>query len=84
MTKTITLATAIALLGAPAMAQELTFGAGSIDLGYVDADGTELNSVVVEGDVEFTYDQFLFGASTKYNSLEQGGGELVGDRRVGV
>ncbi len=75
MMKTLTLTAVIALTTAPAFAQELTFGSGSLDRGTFDTDGDSATALSIEGDVEFTYNQFVFGASAKVQANDQGFGD---------
>lgn len=72
--KVLTTTALIALISAPAMAQELTYGAGSFDYDLLAFGGDELVTGVAEGDIEYTYNQMLFGAALQNQSLDSGGG----------
>ena len=71
-TLTLTSAMAIVLIAGHASAQEVTYGAGSLSAGYIDVDGNELQAFTLDGDIEVTHNQFVFGGSAKHQSLEQG------------
>jgi hypothetical protein len=63
-----------AVIAVPATAQDLTYGSVQFDLTHLEADGDEVDVNVLEGDVEFSANQFLFGAELKRQALDFGGG----------
>lgn len=79
MTKTLTMTSALALVlfAGHASAQELTYGAGTLDYTLLEEGGDQYNTLRLEGDLEITYDQFLLGGSAGYQSLETSGSASV-------
>lgn len=61
-------------VGAPVAAQQLTYGNADFQINRLDADGDQISSNVLEGDVEFSASQFVFGAEVKNQNLDFDGG----------
>lgn len=68
---------ALGVMAAPAFAQELTYGAFSLDysvLSIEDSGGDELTNFDLQGDGEFTLDQFVLGAGISNDNFDDGDG----------
>ena len=68
---------ALGVMAAPAFAQELTYGAFSLDYSTFssnDGGGEELTNFDLEGDAEFTIDQFVLGAGISSDNFDSDGG----------
>ncbi len=74
MLRLLTIAAVTAAIAVPATAQNLTYGNAQLELNRLESDGDEISSNILEGDVEFSADQFLFGAEVKWQDLEFSGG----------
>ncbi|WP_108815901.1 hypothetical protein [Loktanella sp. Alg231-35] len=77
MLRLLTTTAVIAAITVPAAAQQLTYGNVEFEISRLDADGDEITSKVLESDVEFSANQFLFGAEVKNQSLELGGSDAT-------
>ncbi|MEJ8560912.1 porin [Yoonia sp. GPGPB17] len=79
-------ATALGVLAAPAFAQELTYGSFSLDYINItpEGDGEELTSFDLQGEGEFTVNQFVLGAVGSNDVFEFGDGPEVTVRKLGV
>lgn len=60
--KSTTTVLALAIAAAPSFAQELTFGSFGLDYTKLTDGSDDLDVTVLDGDVEFAFNQFLFGA----------------------
>jgi len=68
---------ALGVFAAPAFAQELTYGSAGLNYSSISEGGDDFSTTVLDGDVEFAYDQFLFGAKITSQSLDTGGGDTT-------
>ncbi len=74
MLRLLTITAVTAAIAVPATAQDLTYGSAQFDWNHLEVDGDEIDANVLEGDVEFSANQFLFGAELKRQDLDSGGG----------
>ena len=77
MLRAILTTAVLAVLATPGFAQDLTFGQVDLDYTNISADGGELDSTALNGDVEFEVNQFLLGASFNNQSLDSGMGSSL-------
>ena len=68
-------AAVFALIASPAAAQELIYGSFDYDFSRFSTDSTDADSSLVQGDVEFGYDQFYFGLDVSSQNVDFGGGD---------
>ncbi len=68
---------AMGVMAAPAFAQELTYGAFDLDYSTFSSDegGEDVTGFDLEGDAEFTLDQFVFGAGISNDKIDFGDGD---------
>ncbi|WP_333714742.1 hypothetical protein [Yoonia sp.] len=74
-TLTLTTAIAVAMLAGQASAQDLSYATGNLNGAMIQTDSDEFQSLTLSGAVELTYNQFLFGASGAYQTLDLGSQE---------
>jgi hypothetical protein len=72
-TLTLTTAIAVAMIAGHASAQELSYATGSLNGAMIQTDSDEYDTLSLSGEVELTYNQFLFGASGTYQTLDLDG-----------
>ncbi len=77
MIKTSLTIAAFGILAAPAFAQELTFGSAGLNYSSISDDTEDFSTTVFNGEVEFSYDQFLFGAQLDAQSLDTFGDDAT-------
>ncbi len=84
MIKTSLTAAALGILAVPAFAQELTFGSFSLDYTKAapEGGGSDLTSLDLQGEGEFTMNQFVFGAGLSNDKFEFDGGPEFTVRRL--
>lgn len=64
---------ALGVCAAPTFAQELTYGAAGLNYSSLSEGSDDFTTTALDGDVEFAYDQFLFGAKIISQSLDSFG-----------
>jgi hypothetical protein len=72
MNKFFTTTAIVTLLAAPAFAQEITFGQGGLSYDLIWDDSNDASSVGLNGEVEYSFDQFLFGANVNSQTFDIG------------
>lgn len=77
MLRTMTAATALTIVCTPAFSQELTYGTVGLDYSQLSEDSVDISSTTLDGQIEYSYDQFLLGAGLKTNTSDGFGGDLT-------
>ncbi|WP_342071335.1 porin [Yoonia algicola] len=77
MIKTSLTIAALGVFAAPAFAQELTFGSAGLNYSDISDSSDDFSTTVFNGEVEFSYDQFLFGANLDAQSFDAFGDDAT-------
>ena len=75
MLRTLTSAVAVTLFCAPAFSQELDYGAVGLGYSALDGDGVDFSSTMFEGQIEYSFNQFLLGGELRSQTIDSFGGE---------
>ena len=78
MLRTLTSAVALTLFCTPAFSQELDYGAVGLGYSALGGDGVDFSSTMFEGQIEYSFNQFLLGGELRSQTIDSFGGEVAG------
>jgi hypothetical protein len=73
----MTVVTALTMVCTPAFSQELTFGSVGLNYSQLSEGGQDISSTTLDGQIEYSYDQFLLGAGLRTQTSDGFGGDLT-------
>lgn len=77
MFRTMTSAIALTIVCAPAFSQELTYGSFGLSYSQLDRDGIDTSNTTLDGQIEYSYSQFLLGAELRNQALDSFGSGIT-------
>lgn len=77
MFRTMTSAIALTIVCSPAFSQELSYGSLGLNYSLLFEDGEDISKTSLDGQVEYSYSQFLLGAGLSNEASDGFGGDLT-------